>query len=93
MITDEYGGFFRSKETGNPNFHKKNALTGAYSQGYSLYSLSLGGPVLPGFDKIRFFFALERTFMRNRRPSFYNGVQATVIEGKIPLTSIYQRVF
>ncbi len=82
MITDEYGGFFRSKETGNPNFHKKNALTGAYSQGYSLYSLSLGGPVLPGFDKIRFFFALERTFMRNRRPSFYNGVQATVVEGK-----------
>ncbi len=51
---------------------------GTYSYGLNEYVATLGGPVVPGDDRIRFFVAGQRVFNRSN-PTFLDGV-------KFPLT-------
>src|SRR5205085_8385195 len=37
---------------------------------YNVYDLSLGGPVIPGNDRLTFFASGERRWQRDRSPSF-----------------------
>lgn len=43
-----------------------NAGIGADPQDYNIYDLSLGGPLIPGNDRVGFFFSGSRTWQRNR---------------------------
>jgi outer membrane receptor protein involved in Fe transport len=61
-ITDELLGGKTSKN-----------ILGAYSYGLNDYVLTAGGPVVPGYDKIKFFFAGERIFNRSTQ-TFLDGI-------------------
>jgi len=40
---------------------------------YNIYDLSLGGPVIPGYEKITFYLSGERRWQRDRQPSHLPG--------------------
>ncbi len=79
MITDEF-------------LSKENKSLGAYSYGYNLYNLSIGGPLLQA-DKARFFLSGERQFLRDQAPSsgvhpqLSNSLPA-MVEGPVPGNSL-----
>lgn len=49
---------------------------GGYSYGYSDYTMTAGGPV-PAVDKLRFFVALQNTFVRDPASRFLTGLDFT----------------
>ncbi len=55
-ITDEY-------------LKERDSILGAYSYGYNLYNLALSGPVPSLGEKVRFYIAGERRFLRDSNPT------------------------
>ena len=51
-----------------------NKFLDTYSYGYSEYALTIGGPVIPGYKDLKFFFAANNIFQRSGA-AFYRGLQ------------------
>ena len=65
---------------------KSEKVLNTYSYGLNEYSLTFGGPVIPGNEAIRFFVAGSRTFNRSN-PSFIDGMKFPITIDTTDITS------
>src|SRR6185503_16169008 len=69
VVTREGGGrYFGALEAITDNL--AGDWVGSRSTDYNVYDGSLGGPVIPGNDKLTFYLSGERRWQRDRQPTF-----------------------